>query len=289
VSEKTEKKYFSTDKKIGIIGGEGAMGKLFARFFTRRGFRVMVSDLGTKLDNKELAGQADIIVFSVPLHKTTEIISETIPYIRKDRLLLDLSSLKVNPVGEMLKSSAGVIGLHPMFGPQVSSFRGQKIILCPARADESVIGELENLFAAEGARTKRTTPEEHDKMMAVIQVLMHFSTIIMGRTLRELNIDIEESLEYTSPIYRLEMNFISRLFAQDASLYGAMAMQNPHSEKVLAGLSESFEKYREFIKEKNLSDYIDDFGKTSEFFGDFSADAMKTGNKILDFLISENK
>ncbi len=275
--------------RIGIVGGMGEMGRFFARFLRTKGFEVLVSDINTSLSNRDLVEIADIIIFSVPLHLAEEIIEETVPYTKKDQLLMDVSSLKNAPVKAMLKSGASVIGLHPMFGPQVSSIKGQTIIACPARVDEKEKAEIYDLFESSGARIKETTPEEHDKMMSVIQVLIHFSTIIMGRTLREMGVNIEESLDYTSPIYRLEMNFIGRLFAQDPALYGAIGMLNPHSETVLEKLHESFINYMEMIKSKNLQDFIEDFTKTARFFGPYSPQAMKESGAILDFLINGKK
>ena len=38
--------------KIGIIGGNGSMGKWFSNFFSNLGHDVIISDLGTKLSNK---------------------------------------------------------------------------------------------------------------------------------------------------------------------------------------------------------------------------------------------
>jgi len=121
---------------IGIVGGKGEMGRFFAHFFQNKGFRVEVSDLDTPLSNRELVELSDIVLFSVPLHLAEKIIEETVPYTRQNQLLMDVSSLKEKPVKAMLKSEASVIGLHPMFGPQVSSIKGQTIIACPIRIDK---------------------------------------------------------------------------------------------------------------------------------------------------------
>ncbi|HEC32339.1 MAG: prephenate dehydrogenase/arogenate dehydrogenase family protein [Deltaproteobacteria bacterium] len=271
---------------IGIVGGKGEMGRFFAHFFQNKGFRVEVSDLDTPLSNRELVELSDIVLFSVPLHLAEKIIEETVPYTRQNQLLMDVSSLKEKPVKAMLKSEASVIGLHPMFGPQVSSIKGQTIIACPIRIDKEKKQSVYRLFESSGARIKETTPEEHDKMMSIIQVLIHFSTIIMGRTLREMGVSIEESLDYTSPIYRLEMNFIGRLFAQDPALYGAIGMLNPHSEEVLRKLHESFVNYLDIIRTKNLEAFINDFKKTANFFGPYSPQAMEESGAILDFVIN---
>ncbi len=272
--------------KIGIIGGKGEMGRFFTRFFRAKGFEVEISDIGTERTNEELVKRSEIVMFSVPLHLTETIIKQVVPHTRADQLLMDVSSLKTKPVEAMLRSEASVIGLHPMFGPQVSSIRGQTIIACPARIDKKNKQTIYEIFESSGARIKETTPEEHDRMMSIIQVLIHFSTIVMGRTLREMGVSIEKSLDYTSPIYRLEMNFIGRLFAQDPALYGAIGMLNPHSEEVLNKLHESFINYMDIIKSKNLDEFIDDFNKTANFFGPYSPQAMKESGAILDFLVN---
>ncbi len=54
-------------KLIGIIGGKGQMGKYFADFFKKNGYKVIISDCKTKLSNIELAAKADVVVISVPI------------------------------------------------------------------------------------------------------------------------------------------------------------------------------------------------------------------------------
>ena len=102
--------------RIGIIGGLGEMGTLFSRFFSDQGYEVTVADLGTPVTGRELAASSDILLFSVPLHKSEEIIRELVPLTRPDQLVMDLTSLKVNAVREMLQSPASVVGLHPKIG-----------------------------------------------------------------------------------------------------------------------------------------------------------------------------
>ena len=88
------------------------------------------------LTDIQSAEQCDLVIVSVPIRDTVRVIEEIAPLLTQDQLLCDLTSLKVAPVDAMLKSKAQVIGLHPMFGPTVSSLRHQTIIVCPARATE---------------------------------------------------------------------------------------------------------------------------------------------------------
>ncbi len=122
-------------RTIGIIGGNGQMGQLFGRFFETQGYQVFVSDRDPGHDNKEIMRISDMVLFAVPLHETVNIIRELVVHARPEQLLMDLSSLKVGPVQAMLRSPSSVVGLHPMFGGNISSFAGQTIVACPVRID----------------------------------------------------------------------------------------------------------------------------------------------------------
>ena len=62
--------------------------------------------------------------------------------------------------------------------------------------------------------------------MAMIQVLRHFSTIAYGNHLKEEAVDLAEITELSSPIYRLELAMVGRLFAQQPELYTEIIFSN---------------------------------------------------------------
>ena len=166
--------------KTGIIGGTGKMGRLFAPVFTRAGYETLISGRTTALTAREIAETCDIVVVSVPIRETEKVIETIAPLMEAHQLLCDFTSIKVAPVNAMLASKAEVVGLHPMFGPTVSSIKGQTIVVCPARASDETTARLIGIFTREGAVCTTTTPDEHDKMMAVVQGLTHFVTICMS-------------------------------------------------------------------------------------------------------------
>ncbi len=45
---------------------------------------------------------------------------------------------------------------------------------------------LKTMLHARGLEIVETTPEDHDRVMSVVQVLTHFTTEVMGRTLAAL-------------------------------------------------------------------------------------------------------
>jgi prephenate dehydrogenase len=214
-----------------------------------------------------------------------EIIRELIPHIRSDQLLMDLTSLKTAPVQEMLKSPARVVGLHPMFGGRVSSFSGQTMAACPVRIGSQEWQWLLGLFTASGIRVKECSPGEHDRMMSIIQVLFHLTTMLIGRTLRKLDISIDETMNYTSPSYRLEMTLVGRIFAQSPELYGAINQLNPNTGEIMSALKEGLDVYEEFYRAGNLDGFMEDFEQSAKHLGDFCAKAFGESSQILDYSI----
>ncbi len=272
-------------KTVGIIGGMGQMGQLFRRFFRTEGYTVLVADRSSDGDNKEVLRSSDIVLFAVPLHETVDIIRDLIPYIRPDQLVMDLSSLKIQPIHAMLDSPAAVVGLHPMFGGSISSFMGQTMVACPVRIAPLEWSHLRRLFENQGIRIKECTPEKHDYMMSIIQVLFHVTTMLTGRVLREMGVDVSETMEYTSPSYRLEMNLLGRIFAQNASLYSAITQMNPYTQVVLAHLEEGMKRYKEWYAAADFPAFVSDFIKSSEHLGDFCNLAFEESSMLLDFAV----
>ena len=270
---------------IGIIGGQGEMGRLFSKFFSSHGFHVNIADLGTPLTPEQAVDESDVVIFAVPLHKTVEIIRRLVPHTRRGQLLMDLTSLKTAPVKEMLQSPASVVGLHPMFGGRISSFNGQTLAACPVRIGQAQWRWLRALFTSSGIRVKECSPEEHDRMMGIIQVLFHLTTMLIGRTLRKLDADIGETMNYTSPSYRIEMNLVGRIFAQSPELYAAITQMNPNTEEILSALKDGLEVYEQFYRSGNLKGFIEDFERSARHLGDFCSDAYRESSEVLDFSV----
>lgn len=275
-------------RPMAVIGGHGEMGRLFSNFFHDSGYEIIISDKDTEQTNEEVVRNADIVLFSVPLHETVSIIREVIPHIRPDQLLMDLTSLKSAPVREMLRSPASVVGLHPMFGGRISTFSGQTLVACPVRIGPSDWAALRALFTGRGIRVKECAPEEHDRMMSIIQVLFHMTTMLTGRVLRNLGVNIAETLDYTSPSYRLEINLLGRIFAQNGALYSAITQMNPHTREILRLLRESLEQYQTWYDDEDLDSFVRDFEKSTKHLGDFCLQAYRESSTILDFSVRMN-
>ncbi|WP_448384386.1 3-dehydroquinate synthase [Desulfosoma sp.] len=267
--------------RIGIIGGQGAMGRLFHRFFEAHGFPVAVSDVATALTNEDIIDRSDVVLVSVPLHKAFAILESLAPRFRSGQLVADICSLKVPPLKAMEGSAAWYVGLHPMYGPYVKDFVGQTMIVCPGRVADAPREWLMDLLRRAGLKIHVCSAEEHDRMMTVIQLIPHVTTVVLGHCLRDLGIDAAESQRYTSPIYRLELDLIGRLFAQDPALYAAIAMENPYKNEALGVLRRVFFETAEAVEHGRWDEFLTAFEKTRSHFGNFCLQALEETNRLL--------
>ncbi|MDI6718874.1 MAG: prephenate dehydrogenase/arogenate dehydrogenase family protein [Methanomicrobiales archaeon] len=272
--------------QAGIIGGTGKMGGLFARVLERAGYRVRCTGSRGPYTNRELAEESDLVVVSVPIRSTVPVIREIASVLSEDQLLCDLTSLKVEPVRAMLASRARVVGLHPMFGPSAGSLRNQLVVATPARVDPESLESLLEIFRREGARTVLATPEEHDRMMAVVQGLVHFSTLCMAEAMRRQGVDIRSALAFTSPIYRIELGLVGRLLSQDPDLYGDMLQLNPFVPEVLAAFRGAAGDLSAIVEGGDLPAFRAFFGANARKYADYSPQAAEETDALIQFLVN---
>ena len=284
-------------RQIALIGGEGGMGRRFAAAFAELGNEVLVADLHTSLRPLEAVKRAQVVVFAVPITATEAVIAELAPHADPSALLTDITSTKVGPVAAMREHGrAKVIGTHPLFGPAVNSFQGQRVVVTPGEPGAAGQGEevavtdpdldwLELSLHAMGLDLIRTTPEAHDRVMAVVQVLTHYSTEVLGRTLQRLGVSLEETLRFTSPVYYIDMLMTGRHFAQSAELYASIQTGNPHTEAVMAAFRASCEELAEIVEDHDAAAFEAVFDDVRTFFGPFSQRALEESSYLIDRLV----
>lgn len=273
-----------THPTIGIIGGHGEMGGWFARWFGTFDLPVLISDLGTELTNSALVQQADVVLFAVPIDATESVMQALWPDSRPDQLWMDITSIKVEVVKAMLRSKAEVLGTHPMFGGSVDSFNQQTIILCPARVSRWQ-GWLEGLLEQSQAKVKISEPETHDYMMTVVQGLTHFSSIALAHAFKLLNVDIPESLSYTSPVYRLHLDMMGRIMEQSPELYADIQLQNKHAKTVIETYIQSAAKLFRLVEDQDREAFVHYFKEAAAYLGDFKKTAFEESNALIKALV----
>ncbi len=272
-------------KTVAVIGGRGAMGSCMARLFADLGHAVMIADLDTALTPEQAARDADVVVISVPIDATVDVIRRIGPSIRPHALLMDVTSVKTAPVEAMLASSkASVVGTHPLFGPSVHSLQGQRVALTPGRGDEWKQW-LTRMLEARGLTVVETTPEAHDRAMALVQVLTHFSTEVAGATMAKLGVPLDATLPFTSPVYLMELLMTARHFAQSPDLYASIQMSNPETARVTEAFVNTAKELRANVTARDHDAFARVFDNVHDYFGEFTGQALEQSSYLIDRLV----
>ncbi len=268
-----------------IVGGRGEMGRYFSSCFSDAGYRLRILDKNDWHRVKELCDGIDLAVISVPIDVTVQAIFDIAPFLPENAVLADITSVKKAPVDAMRKAHKGpVLGLHPLFGPTTSTLDKQIIAATPGREDAACRWVIEQ-FTVWGSIIVTSTPEEHDEIMSIVQGLRHFATFAIGRFMARTRVPIKRTLEFSSPIYRLEMGMVGRLFAQDPALYAEIIFASDSRRDLLKAYIESLQETLEMVEKGDREQFIREFQNVSEWFGPFGEQAIRESSFLIDKLI----
>ena len=171
---------------IGIIGGNGKMGKSLENLFEKERFNVLISDKDTALTNQELVKKSDIIILSIPLKYYKIVLEEIKDKLTKDKLLMDIGSLKEREVNLMKNYHNGeILATHPLFGPE-KNFYGKENSIVISKINPGIKTEiiLKN-FEKNKLNIIELSPSEHDRIMAYIHGFYYLMNITYLKILKD--------------------------------------------------------------------------------------------------------
>jgi prephenate dehydrogenase len=233
--------------QIGVIGGTRGMGKWFSDFLRGEGYTVHASGRTSGMGFPEMTRVCGVVVISVPIGVTGDVIARIGPMMKEEALLMDLTSVKREPVRLMLESSISeVVGCHPLFGPQVPSLKGANVVLCPGRG-ERWFSWLKGIFEKNGARILETTPEKHDAMMAVVQGLNHLNTVALGMALAKTGVSLSDAGSFATPIFDAKIEIMRKVFSDNPRLYAEIMTMNPAASGMFRLYEEAVSELKEMI------------------------------------------
>lgn len=263
-----------------IIGGKGQLGSLFGRLFALSGYQVRVLERDDWPRATEILDGAGLVLVSVPID-VTEATLRRLPRLPQGCLLADFTSIKSAPLRAMLEVHEGpVVGLHPMFGPDVPTLAKQVVAYCDGREPAAYRWLLEQLQVW-GARVYGVSPEDHDRAMTLIQALRHFTSFAYGLHLAKENPDLEHLLALSSPIYRLELAMVGRLFAQDPRLYADIIMASPDNLAMIQRFHHHLSEAIALIERADKDAFVRAFLEVRSWFGDYAAQFLDESRTLL--------
>lgn len=228
---------------LGLIGfgrfGQFAAKHLRSRLhlfvWDIRDQRKKAASLGLTWGTLEEAASCQVVLLAVPISEVPTVLAQVVPWLRPGALLMDVCSVKMAPVRWMLAAAppeVEVIGGHPLFGPRSgrSGIEGQSMVLCPARTKR--VEMVEQFLAGMGLETMITTPEEHDRQMAVAQALTHF----VARGLAAAGV---KDQQLKTPSFQALLEITESLSRDASKMFHDMMTYNPFAAAARRNLLEA--------------------------------------------------
>lgn len=253
--------------KVAIVGGAGGMGRLFGQAFLESGYQVVVLDRQDWPQARQLLQDTQLVLVSVPIDATVQVIHKLRGMLPAEAVLADLTSLKREPVAAMMEIHQGpILGLHPMFGPTTGVMAKQVIAYCAVRFPEASSWVREQ-FQVWGARLRPVEPEVHDELMVFIQAMRHLATFVYGVHLADEAPDLQEVLAFSSPIYRMELAMVGRLFAQSPGLYAEIIFSSPGIVRQARAYLQRFQQALSWVEQGDKAAFHQAFAEVTAWFG----------------------
>lgn len=177
---------------IGLMGF-GAFGRLIVRhlqphlpiivFDPAQAITDNAAGKGLRAGSIAEVAACEIVILAMPVDRLAEAVASLRSHLGQGTIVLDVGSVKIEPARLLLAGlpdTVEIVGTHPLFGPQSArnGIAGLKIALCPIRGG-SVFRIAAFLRAALKLDVILTTPDAHDRDMAMVQGLTHLVAKIL--------------------------------------------------------------------------------------------------------------
>lgn len=158
---------------------------------------------------EEAVADADLTVFALPIPRIVEFMEHYAACWKSGALVTDMGSVKgvIHAAAERFLVPRGVIfaGSHPMAGTEKSGFenafptlyQGADVFIVPSsNSGESHLKMLEEFWHSLSTRTVRTTPEEHDGLVAHTSHVLHIVASALSLTILSGADEREKALRF---------------------------------------------------------------------------------------------
>ena len=142
---------------------------------------------------------ADLIMLSAPVGSFLDLAKVISPALKKGAVLTDVGSVKgglVREIERILPKNVHYIGGHPIAGSDRSGidsanaelFRNTKCIITPTEnSDPAALEKVRGLWTSLGSEIISLSPEEHDRIYALVSHLPHLIAYAMVNTVADLD------------------------------------------------------------------------------------------------------
>lgn len=243
--------------EIGIIG-LGSMGKLYAKTFSRLGYRINGCDMpekrskleqelqGTGInildDGIEVSRRSDLIIYSVEADNIDGVVSQFGHSTKSGAIVAGQTSVKTPEImafEKYLPKDINIVTCHSLHGPSINP-NGQALAVIRHRSTDEAYKTALNIFSKLGSRIiEIPNYQEHDRITADTQAVTHIGFESMGTAWKNTGVFPWENTAYIGGIDNVKILMMLRIYGGKSHVYSGLAILNPFAKKQIAQYAKS--------------------------------------------------
>jgi len=203
---------------------------------------------------KDAASGSDLILICASTEAVPGLIEEVRLHTKSDAIISEIASFKAKTV-PVLKQFGGPrpLSIHPMFGPDIASFRGETIAVVTVNDSVKEMEIARALFP--GSKLISLDPEAHDRCMASILSLPYFMNLVFARVIADGDLPLMKEL--AGPTFEVQMAVTESIVGESAELTRSLINDNVFSMPLIQKFMEEANSFTTLLK--SGSDVVDPF------------------------------
>jgi prephenate dehydrogenase len=258
--------------KIAIVGGSGKMGIWSANFLLQEGHKILLigrkrerlakiqNTLNVEIsDRPESVTGADIVLFSVPISSFESVIVEYSPYLQSTQTIVEITSVKTVPISTMHNylRTKKILSIHPMFGPGAQDMSDHNYIITPTNDIENELAAKARTYIEKhGGNVNIMSPEEHDRLMAIVLGLPHLLALVSADTLLKLG-SFENIKKLGGTTCKLLLMLADSVLTEDPGLYASIQTNIPNMVDYHYLLQKNINEWVSLIANKDEKGFVE--------------------------------
>jgi prephenate dehydrogenase len=189
----------------------------------------------------------DMVINAVNLERTVPVFQEILPYLGKNCILADITSVKNGLQRFYPESGRRYVSTHPMFGPTFANLKdltGHSAIII-RESDEEGKAFFRNFFESFNLNIFEYSFTEHDQTIAYSLSIPFASTMVFAACMKKQ--------EAPGTTFRKHHEIAKGLLFSEDDFLLSEIMFSPFTLEQLEKISDQLEHLREIIKEKDTA------------------------------------
>lgn len=175
---------------------------------------------------REAVSGAELTLICAPTDEVPGILDEVALYAREGSIVSEIASLKMRTVPAIRRAvRLRPLSIHPMFGPDITSFNDETIAVVVVRDLEREAETARALFP--GGKFVPVEPEIHDRCMAAILSLPYFVNIAFAGVLSQEDLSLMREL--AGPTFEVQLAVTECIVGESPELIRSLIDDNSFS------------------------------------------------------------